>query len=48
MFDFIKDIFDEFINDDDDYESLTRIETIMYDRGLLLLNKYIKMYDYKC
>ncbi len=47
MFDFIKDIFDEFINDDNDYISLTIIETIMYDRGLLLLNKYIKMYDYK-
>jgi len=34
MFDFIKDIFDEFISDDDDYKSLNTIETIISDPGV--------------
>lgn len=49
MFNFIKNLFDEFIDNEEcvpDYESLTDLETTMYDRGLLYLVKYIKDYNY--
>jgi len=45
MFDILADLFVEFINDDDDYETLTRIQMIMYNRGLLRLSKYISLYS---
>jgi len=45
MFDILADLFVEFINDDDDYETLCRIQMIMYDRGLLKLSKCISLYS---